>query len=107
MRASDLLGDDVVDHEGHRIGVCFDVRCLITRGSLDHSPSLQIGALLVSPHRRGALLGYERGRTKGPWVLSWAVRLLHRGSQMYLWPDVQSVEPGRIVLKQQAVGHDL
>lgn len=103
MRASDLLGREVVDSEGRRVGFCFDVRALVEKGSEPRRPALQIGALLVSPRRVGALLGYERGRTGGPWMLAGAVRLLHRGSALILLRDVDThPDEGAITLKPGA-----
>lgn len=108
MRASDLLGREVFDAQGRKVGICFDVRCLIEEGSEGDRPKLRIGAVLVSPRRAGALLGYERGHTKGPGVLAALVGWFHRGSVMILWDDVaEHSTDGPVVLREGARHHPL
>ena len=90
MRAGDLIGRGVVDEHGRPVGVCTDIRCEVRRPA-DAAPELTMVGLLVSPHHTGSLLGYERGRTKGPWLLSVLIRRLHRGLRFVPWEDVVEV----------------
>lgn len=90
MRAGDLIGRGVVDAHGHPVGVCTDIRCEVRRPP-DAAPELTVAALLVSRRHTGSLLGYERGRTKGPWLLGVFIRWLHRGLQVVPWEDVADI----------------
>ncbi|MFN8185165.1 MAG: hypothetical protein U0R23_12165 [Candidatus Nanopelagicales bacterium] len=85
------MGRAVVDPRGRPVGVCTDVRCWVGQGPIDMAPELTVAGLLVSPHHVGSLLGYERGRTKGPWLLAALVRRLHRGIVLIPWDDVVEV----------------
>lgn len=91
MRAGDLIGRGVVDAHGRPVGVCTDIRCAVRQGPADTAPELQLVGLLVSPHHTGSLLGYERGRTKGPWLLAVLIRRLHKGMGLVHWEDVADV----------------
>lgn len=91
MRAGDLVGRGVVDAHGRPLGVCTDVRCSVTQGPADTAPTLTVVGLLVSPHHVGSLLGYERGRTKGPWPLRLVVQRLHRGMVFVAWDEIGDV----------------
>lgn len=105
MRAGDLIGRAVVDARGRPVGVCTDVRCWIQPGPADTAPGLEVAALLVSPRHTGSVLGYERGRTKGPWLVAALVRRLHRGIGLVPWGDVAeaSADQSRpVVLKEDA-----
>lgn len=88
MRAADLIGRAVVDARGRPLGVCTDVRCAVRQGPADSAPELTLFGLLVSPRHTGSLLGYERGRTRGPWLLAVLIRRLHKGMGLVRWEDV-------------------
>ncbi|MDQ0380701.1 PRC-barrel domain-containing protein [Amycolatopsis thermophila] len=84
VRASELLGRRVYDERGRRLGKVTD---LITR--LDSLGQEQTVAVLVTPGRRGRLLGYERSSQRGPWLLAWLAAVLHRGTREVPWSEVR------------------
>jgi hypothetical protein len=50
----------------------------------------QVAALIVGRGRPGSLLGYERSRERGPWLVAAVVRRLHRHSRLVpLGPGVE------------------
>ena len=91
MRAGELIGRTIVDAHGRPVGVCTDIRCEVREGSADTVSELTLSGLLVSRRHTGSLLGYERGRTEGPWLVSALVRWLHRGLAVVRWEDVADV----------------
>ncbi|HYT11038.1 MAG TPA: PRC-barrel domain-containing protein [Mycobacteriales bacterium] len=94
MRASDLLGREVLDRDGIRLGVVTDLRCVLDgplRGGLC---APRVEALLVSRHRTGSLLGYDRNEQQGPWLLRVLVRLLHRRLTVVPWTVVETSQAG-------------
>jgi len=92
MRVSDVLGQDVVDASGNRLGVVTDVRCVQDGPLRGMNASLRIDGLLVSRRHTGALLGYDR-RDQGPWLLRVIVRLMHRGLREVSWDEVDELGP--------------
>lgn len=98
MRAGEVIGKPVVDHQGRQVGFCTDLRCAIDQPEADAAPRITLMGLIVSPHRAGSLLGYERGRTRGPWVLRAVVARLHRGMVLIPWEDVAPVSEGPVRL---------
>lgn len=95
MRAGELIGRTVADADGRPVGVCTDLRFWVTHGVPDTAPELRLAAILVSPRHAGSLLGYERGRTRGPRLLAALVRRLHRGMVLIPWADVGEVPDDR------------
>jgi sporulation protein YlmC with PRC-barrel domain len=97
MRASELIGRDVIDRAGHRIGVVTDLRCVQDgplRGAL---ATPRLAALVVRPRHTGALLGYHRPAQHGPWLIRVIVERLHRHARLVPWTAVTAYEP-QIVL---------
>jgi sporulation protein YlmC with PRC-barrel domain len=84
MRASELLGRCVYDVSGRELGKVTD---LITReDALGRETTV---AVLVTPGRRGRLLGYERTSQRGPWLLRQVAAILHRGTREVPWAEVR------------------
>jgi sporulation protein YlmC with PRC-barrel domain len=101
MRASDLLGLAVYDHEGHRLGLLTDLRCVQDgplRGSMQ---APRIAALIVNRRRTGSLLGYDRRSQQGPWLFRTVLQRLHRHTVLIPWESVADTT-GRITLQQGA-----
>jgi sporulation protein YlmC with PRC-barrel domain len=98
MRASDLLGREVVDRDGRRLGVVTDLRCVLDGPLRGAMCAPRVEALLVSPRQTGSLLGYDRNEQQGPWMLRVLVRLLHRRLRVVPWAAVAAAEADRIVL---------
>ena len=93
MRASDLVGREVHTADGTPIGVITDVRCVQDGPLRGTQASLRVDALLVSPHHTGSLLGYDRERQQGPWLVRIIVRALHRHMQVIPWSAVADEGP--------------
>ena len=97
MRASELIGMEVVDSTGEGVGVVTDLRC-VQDGPLRGAMCLpRVHALVVSRHHVGSLLGYDRRPQQGPWLVRMIVRILHHGLIVVPWSQVASWE-GRVVL---------
>ena len=101
MKASDLIGLDVVDRGGHRLGVVTDLRC-IQDGPLRGSMAApRVDSLLVSRRHTGSTLGYDRREQQGPWLLRAIVRWLHRDMVVVPWSGVAGHD-GRVTLTLDA-----
>jgi hypothetical protein len=95
MRLSDLLGLDVLDTDGRRVGSVADVR-LVQDGPMigPYGAALRLSGLIIVEHRHVRLLGYERDI--GPWFVRW---LIHRltGQVSYVpWKEVDTIDPSGI-----------
>jgi sporulation protein YlmC with PRC-barrel domain len=100
MRARELLGQQVIDSLGQPVGWVTDLRC-IQDGPLRGAMRMpRIHALVISRHRTGSLLGYDRREQQGPWMIRAAVRLLHRHLLVVPWSLVERYD-GPIVLKRE------
>jgi sporulation protein YlmC with PRC-barrel domain len=90
-RLVDLLGAEVVDGEGRRLGRVNDVR--FTAGSDEGAgQELSVVGLVVAGRHEGSLLGYDRRPTQGPWLIRMIVRRLHRNAGYVPWTAVRTVE---------------
>lgn len=99
MQVSELLGVDVVDADGHRLGTVVDVR-LAVEGDLDHDPAVPtVFGVLVSPRTQSSYLGYERSDARRPQVLAALLRWRHRGTFLALWRDVARVDVDSVRLR--------
>ena len=87
MRLSDLLGSEV-RAAGSPVGVVTDVRLAQIGNVRGAQAELVVESLLVSARHTGALFGYERGTTRGPWLVRHVVRWLHRDAFSVDWHDV-------------------
>ena len=114
MRLSELRGSTVHawtgragragEAYGDALGVVTDVRLAQIGPPSGALGQLVVESLLVSPRHAGSLFGYERGVTRGPWLIAAAVRRLHRGAFLVAWDDVAETDPGnrRVVLREHA-----
>jgi hypothetical protein len=93
MRASDLIGRDVVTADGTSVGVVTDLRCVQDGPVRGTHAALRVDALLVSRHHTGSVLGYDRRRQQGPWLIRAVVRRLHRHMRVVPWSDVVDEGP--------------
>lgn len=87
MRASDLIGRDVLGPDGEPVGVITDLRCVQDGPLRGTNAALRVDALLVSRHHTGSQLGYDR-RKQGPWGVRIVVAWLHRKMRVVPWSDV-------------------
>jgi hypothetical protein len=98
----DLLGLPVVSTDGRRLGHVNDVRLApgaAVRGAL---AELVVGGLVVADRHAGSLLGYDRAREQGPWLVRTVVRLLHRRAGYLPWSAVDQVvwgDGGQVVVR--------
>jgi len=93
MRASDLIGREVRTADDESVGVITDLRCVQDGPVRGTQAALRVDALLVSRHHTGSVLGYDRERQQGPWLIRAVVRRLHRHMQVVPWSDVDSEGP--------------
>ncbi|GAA5207335.1 PRC-barrel domain-containing protein [Microbacterium kyungheense] len=92
MILSELLDMPVIDVDGKHLGVVVDVRFRRGARRRDHEGDLELIALIVSPHSRMSMYGYERGRVDRPVVVARLIEWLHRGSRLIPWECVRVVE---------------
>jgi sporulation protein YlmC with PRC-barrel domain len=86
MRLNDLLGAEVRDSAGVRVGCVIDVR--LVQDGPPAGPTmarLRVDGLIVSPRRSGRLLGYERRPANGPWLIRTIVLAYNRGVRYVPW----------------------
>jgi hypothetical protein len=89
MKASDLIGLDVVDRSGRVLGTVLELRCVLDgppRGAL--APP-RIDALITSGRHAGFMLGYDRPQQRGPWLLRAIATRLHRNRRVIPWAVVE------------------
>jgi sporulation protein YlmC with PRC-barrel domain len=103
MRIADLLGAEVRDAGGNRIGRVHDVRLVQDGPPVGaFGASLRIDGLIVGPTAVGVRLGFERDRLRGPWALKALFRTMHRGLHVVGWRDVAVIQERRIDLRRGA-----
>ena len=99
MQLSELLGLEVHDAAGHRLGTVIDVR-LVVDGELDDNPDPPaLFGLIISPRTRSSYLGYERSDARRPAVLAALLRRRHQGTFLALWEDVARVDAQSVLLR--------
>lgn len=106
MILSELLGSEVVDAAGERVGSVVDARFALDGppGQLLAVPRL-VG-LLVSPRSRTSMWGYERTGVTAPWPIAHYLRHVHRGLFLASWADIAVVDDGRVQLREGYERHD-
>lgn len=85
-RLNDLLHLPVVSSAGRELGRVIDVR-LTGAGDVD--------GFIVGRGGPGSMLGYDRRRDQGPWLVGAVVRWLHRHSGYVARAEVADIEWGR------------
>jgi PRC-barrel domain protein len=98
MRLSELLGLDVVDHAGTRVGTVVDLQ-LVQDGPLigPYGASLRLGAIVAVERRHVRLLGFERD--VGPWLIRTIVRRINGRVRHIPWESVDTILDGEIRLQ--------
>jgi sporulation protein YlmC with PRC-barrel domain len=86
-RLNDLVGASVALH-GEPVGRVLDVRL----APWMHQPVIDCTSLIVGRGRPGAMLGYDRGPSMGPAVISHAIRWLHRHTGLVDLSDVARLD---------------
>jgi hypothetical protein len=62
-----------------------------------------VAALIVSAGHTGSLLGYDRRKQQGPWLVRIIVQFLHRQALLIPWDDIAD-PAGPIRLKPSSTG---
>jgi sporulation protein YlmC with PRC-barrel domain len=98
-RLSELLGRDVHDRDGVRVGTVVDVR-LIQDGAPDGvgQARLRVAGLVVTPRHAGRLLGYDRAPSVGPWLVRTLVRWYNHAALYVPWEWADPAGDAQIVL---------
>jgi hypothetical protein len=98
MRASELLGAQVVTDDGRSVGHVTGLRCTLDGPAAGPLNAPRLRELVVSRRLTGAYLGYGQADQRGPALVRWIVELMHRTSRQVAWSDVADVRPGEIRL---------
>lgn len=106
MILSDLLGSDVFDAGGRRLGSLLDVRLEMSGTPRQLLADLEVVGILVSPYSRISTWGFERRGAKAPAIIARPQHWLHRGTFLVDWRDVAVVHDGRVTLREGAEHRD-
>ncbi|MGT2461461.1 PRC-barrel domain-containing protein [Sinomonas atrocyanea] len=98
MTLTELLGLEVVGHDGRGNGFLTDVRLELGPGA--GAPQATLYGLIVSPRRSTAFTGYERTAANRPALIARFLAWRHRGTFLVLWEDVARLDTGRIELRR-------
>jgi sporulation protein YlmC with PRC-barrel domain len=108
MRLTDLLGLEVVDVHGVRVGRVADV-VLVQDGPPrgPYQATLRVEGLIVVERRHVQLMGYERDVL--PRLLRWIMQSLAGKVRHVRWADVTGLDTDRVVLslpQEDLLEHD-
>ncbi|MBT2586648.1 PRC-barrel domain-containing protein [Arthrobacter sp. ISL-95] len=99
MILTDVLGSDVVDNSGQRLGEVSDVRFAVDASPGQLLSKARMVGIVVSPRTASSFLGYERRGITQPWPVAQLLRWRHRGSFLVLWEDIAVIGPREVVLR--------
>ncbi|BCW60246.1 PRC-barrel domain-containing protein [Arthrobacter sp. StoSoilB20] len=99
MILNDMLGSDVVDSDGQRLGEVSDVRFAVDAAPGQLLSQARMVGIVVSPRTASSFLGFERQRISQPWPVAQLLRWWHRGSFLVLWEDIASMGPREVKLR--------
>jgi hypothetical protein len=91
VRLSDLLGAEVVDDRGRSAGRVHDLRL----EQAMPGARFQLDGLVVGRRALGARFGFDRGTTRGPWLLKVVFGWAGHDGRYVSWDRVRSVEHHR------------
>jgi sporulation protein YlmC with PRC-barrel domain len=97
MRLSAIIGVDVVDADGHRVGTVADLRLVQDGPLLGAFAAWRISGLIVVEKRHVRLFGYERH--VGPLVVRAIVRRLAGDVWFVPWADVTDIGPQQALVR--------
>jgi sporulation protein YlmC with PRC-barrel domain len=106
MNLSDVLGSDVVDGGGQRLGEVSDVRFALDAGAGQLLSPARLVGIVVSPRTASSFLGYERQEISQPWPVAQLLRWRHKGSFLVLWEDIAVMGPERVGLRPGFTAYD-
>jgi len=95
MQMSDVLGVEVVDAGGSRLGQVTDVRFVQDGPYIEgFGQALRVDALVVGRGGIASRLGYVRGGVRGPWLLRTLAAGLEGRAFLVPWLDVERTDAG-------------
>ncbi|MDI2034711.1 PRC-barrel domain-containing protein [Paenarthrobacter nitroguajacolicus] len=106
MNLNDILGSDVVDGDGQRLGEVSDVRFALDAGAGQLLSQGRFVGIVVSPRTASSFLGYERQELSQPWPLAQLLRWWHRGSFLVLWEDIAVLGSREVGLRPGFTAYD-
>ncbi|MPV35465.1 PRC-barrel domain-containing protein [Georgenia subflava] len=106
MLLTELLELPVHADDGARLGYVNDVRFVLAGPPDGRLARAELYGLVVSPHRRGSFLGYERHDVDAPALINVFLRRRHAGSVLVLWTDVVGLGPDGVRLADGARRYD-
>jgi hypothetical protein len=98
MRTSELVGVPVVTADGRRLGYVTGLLCTLDGGGRGPVQAPRLRALVVGPRLLGGSLGYQQDGQRGPAVMRWFFRRLHRETHVVEWAEVREIRDGTIRL---------
>jgi hypothetical protein len=99
----DLLGCEVEDSAGRKLGPVHDVKVVQDGPIRGTSAALRVDALVVGGSGFAVRLGAVRKGIRGPWLVLRPLRWLERKSKVVAWGDIASITDDRIVLSTEVV----
>jgi hypothetical protein len=95
MQMSEVLGVEVVDAGGARLGEVTDVRLVQDGPYIEgFGQALRVDALVVGRGGIASRLGYVRGGVRGPWLLRVVAAALEGRAFLVPWVDVERTDTG-------------
>jgi hypothetical protein len=103
MQMSDVMGRQVADVEGARVGKVADVR-LVQDGPFveGFGNMLRVDALVVGRGGVATRLGYVRGGVRGPWLLKALAAALEGRAYLVSWTDLELTDDGFTTTRRRA-----
>lgn len=99
-RLDEVLGLEVVDADGARLGQVLDLRL---RAGREGEGRLVVSHVVVGRDNAGVRLGYDRGAVQGPAVLRWLLARMHRHSRLVSLAEGQvDAVTGRVRVRRPA-----
>ncbi|MGO4433693.1 PRC-barrel domain-containing protein [Paenarthrobacter sp. RAF9] len=106
MILNDILGRDVMDSSGERLGEVSDVRFALDAAPAQLLSRARMVGILVSPRTATSFLGYERQDLSQPWPVAQLLRWRHRGSFLVLWEDIAVMGPNGVRLRSEFMAYE-
>lgn len=106
MILTDMLGSEVVDSSGDRLGEVSDVRFALDSAPTQLLSQARVVGIIVSPRTASSFLGYERQGMTQPWPVAQLLRWWHRGSFLVLWEDIGMMGSREVVLRPDFVAYE-
>jgi sporulation protein YlmC with PRC-barrel domain len=106
MILTDVLGREVLDNHGARLGEVSDVRFALDSAPAQLLSHARLVGIVVSPRTASSFLGYERQELTQPWPIAQLLRWRHRGSFLVLWEDIAVMGAHGVTLRPGFVPYD-